>query len=360
MLLSFFERIHACSSMRPSSEPTADPEPEPSADLQWLNARMPIYIPWLAILIRGISSSKVCDWEKQICRIIDHAPRSKHTILCHLISISDSLALMMMLWLNWQVVLLMSGSSSSVSEEFTIFAIFRSPSCSIDDLDLYDSEINDTITGSFTNALSNYNKLNVFDLGECYLSKLEGNKYHKLLQSPESATWSVYPWRVTTSNQCAYQQKQTTRAGPKRKFTIRHKGVQSCVSEGQHNQLWKHILSSLWLWWQLIGFIAHALANTGGWKNFYLIIWMLTLPTRDFLNLLKHCLVSRKHPLITHSRKSILTMRRAQCISPCGFKECSELCCESIEQTMRAKQHDSRSPGNILVEVASTCIPSLK
>lgn len=113
----------------------------------------------------------------------------------------------------------------------------------------------------------------------------------KLLQSPESATWSVYPWRVTTSNQCAYQQKQTTRAGSKQKFTVCHKGVHCCISEGQHNQLWKHILSSLWLWWQLIGFIAHALVNTGGWKNFYLIIWMLTLPTRDFLNLLKHCLV---------------------------------------------------------------------
>ena len=28
------ERIHAYNSMRPSSEPTADPEPEPSADLQ--------------------------------------------------------------------------------------------------------------------------------------------------------------------------------------------------------------------------------------------------------------------------------------------------------------------------------------
>ena len=175
------ERIHAYNSMRPSSEPTADPEPEPSADLQWLNARMPIYIPWLAILICGISSSKVCDWEKQICRIIDHAPRSKHTILYHLIS--DSLALMMMLWLNRQVVLLMSGSSSSVSEEFTIFAIFRSPSCSIDDLDLYDSEINDTITGSFTNALSDYNKLKVFDLGECYLSKLKGNKYQASTES---------------------------------------------------------------------------------------------------------------------------------------------------------------------------------
>ena len=73
---------------------------------------------------------------------------------------------MMMLRLKWQVVLLMSGSSRSVSEEFTIFAFFRSPSCSIEDLDLFDSEINDTITGSFTNALSDFNKLKVLDLGE--------------------------------------------------------------------------------------------------------------------------------------------------------------------------------------------------
>jgi len=73
---------------------------------------------------------------------------------------------MMMLRLNWQVVLLMSGSSSSVSEEFTTFAIFRSPSCSIEDLDLYDSEISDTIARSFANASSDYNKLKVLDLGE--------------------------------------------------------------------------------------------------------------------------------------------------------------------------------------------------
>ena len=57
--------------MRPS-EPTVNPEQEPSADLQWLNAKMPTCLGWPFWFVEF--QAQKCVIEKQICPIIDYAP----------------------------------------------------------------------------------------------------------------------------------------------------------------------------------------------------------------------------------------------------------------------------------------------
>ncbi len=143
------------------------------------------YMPWLAILICVISSSKVCDWETNL----PHywlCSRSKHTILYNLIS--DSPAIMMMLRLKWQVVLLMLGSSRSVSEEFTIFAIFRSPSCSMQHWGSWSLRQRDQwyyyrVIHKCSKRLQQTEGIGPRWKCSCYLSKLEENKYQASTES---------------------------------------------------------------------------------------------------------------------------------------------------------------------------------